>query len=145
MCLIRTRRTMIMHLYVWRPHIWWVSSGVWKALSRSSSGTSEVRCIWEDPLLGKPLSVAHLIGRQWCTCGAPRISSHWYLLPVAHAHWWPTSIGDRNSLQGKYYPNLLIPHKGSQRIYVSLNRWVINSAAPGNSLAHNGLSVATVL
>jgi hypothetical protein len=59
--------------------------------------------------------------------------------------WWPTSIGDRNSLWGKYYPNLLIQHKGSQRIYVSFNRWVVNSAAPGNSLARSGLSVATVL
>jgi hypothetical protein len=59
--------------------------------------------------------------------------------------WWPTSIGDRNSLRGKYYPNLLIWHKGSQRIDVSLNRWVVNSAAPGNSLARSGLSVATVL
>jgi hypothetical protein len=60
-------------------------------------------------------------------------------------HWWPTSIGDRNSLRGKYYPNLLIRHKGSQRIYVSLNRWVVNSAAPGNSLTRSGLSIATVL
>jgi hypothetical protein len=60
-------------------------------------------------------------------------------------HWWPTSIGDRNSLRGKYYPNLLIRHRGSQRIYISLNRWVVNSAAPGNSLARSGLSVATVL
>jgi hypothetical protein len=39
----------------------------------------------------------------------------------------------------------LIRHKGSQRIYVSLNRWVVNSAAPGNSLACSGLSVTTVL
>jgi hypothetical protein len=37
-------------------------------------------------LLGKPLSVAHQFGLQWRTSGAPRISSHWYLLPVAHAH-----------------------------------------------------------
>jgi hypothetical protein len=66
---------------------------------------------------------------------------------LAHARgvWWPTSIGDCNSLRGKYYPNLLIRHKGSQRIYVSLNRWVVNLAVPGNSLARNGLSVATVL
>jgi hypothetical protein len=69
-----------------------------------------------------------------CRCGT-----------TAGGHWWPTSIGDRNSLRGKYYPNLLIRHKGSQRIYVSLNRWVVNSAAPGNSLARSGLSVATVL
>jgi hypothetical protein len=61
------------------------------------------------------------------------------------ANWWPTSIRDRNSLRGKYYPNLLIRHKGSQRIYVSLNRWVVNSAAPGNSPARSGLSVAIVL
>jgi hypothetical protein len=61
------------------------------------------------------------------------------------SNWWPTSIGDRNSLRGKYYPNLLIRHKGSQRIYVSLNRWVVNSAAPGNSLTRSGLSVAIVL
>jgi hypothetical protein len=59
--------------------------------------------------------------------------------------WWPTSIGDRNSLRGKYYPNLLIRYKGSQRIYVSLNRRVVNSATPGNSLARSGLLVATVL
>jgi hypothetical protein len=64
---------------------------------------------------------------------------------VCRTGWWPTSIGDRNSLRGKYYPNLLIRHKGSQRIYVSLNKWVVNSAAPGNSLARTGLSVATVL
>jgi hypothetical protein len=36
-------------------------------------------------LLRKPLSVAHQFGLQWRTSGAPRISSHWYLLPVAHA------------------------------------------------------------
>jgi hypothetical protein len=45
-------------------------------------------CGWSAnlALLGKPLSVAHLFGLQWRTSGAPRISSHWYLLPVAHAH-----------------------------------------------------------
>jgi hypothetical protein len=37
-------------------------------------------------LLGKPLSVAHQFGLQWCTSGAPRISGHWYLLLVAHTH-----------------------------------------------------------
>jgi hypothetical protein len=35
-------------------------------------------------LLGKPLSVEHHFGLQWRTPGAPCISSHWYLLPVAH-------------------------------------------------------------
>jgi hypothetical protein len=69
----------------------------------------------------------------------------WTLLWLRMHPWWPTSIGDRNSLRGKYYPNLLIRHKGSQRIYVSLNRWVVNSPAPGNSLTRSGLSVATVL
>jgi hypothetical protein len=42
-------------------------------------------------------------------------------------------------------PNLLIRHNGSQRIFVSLNSGVVNSAAPGNILARNSLSVATVL
>src|SRR5215203_4106956 len=42
-------------------------------------------------------------------------------------------------------PNLLIRHKGRQRILVSLNNGVVNSAAPGNRLARKILSVATVL
>ncbi|KAK1625993.1 hypothetical protein QYE76_000308 [Lolium multiflorum] len=42
-------------------------------------------------------------------------------------------------------PNLLIRHKGSQRIFVSLNNGVVYSAAPGNGLARKSLSVATVL
>jgi hypothetical protein len=75
----------------------------------------------------------------------PLTSSYFNFCQPLGMPWWPTSIGDRNSLRGKYYPNLLIRHKGSQRIYVSLNRWVVNSAAPGNSLARSGLSVATVL
>jgi hypothetical protein len=37
-------------------------------------------------LLGKSLSVEHHFGLQWRTPGAPRISSHWYLLPVAHGY-----------------------------------------------------------
>ena len=41
-------------------------------------------------------------------------------------------------------PNLLIRHKGSQRIFISLNNRIVNSAAPGNNLAHNNLSVATI-
>ena len=42
-------------------------------------------------------------------------------------------------------PNLLIRHKGRQRILVSLNSGVVNSAAPGNRLARKSLSVVTVL
>jgi hypothetical protein len=71
---------------------------------------------------------------------------HIWLDPSTHVNPLMThKYRDRNSFRGKYYPNLLIWHKGSQRIYVSLNRWVVNSAAPGNSLARSGLSVATVL
>jgi hypothetical protein len=40
-------------------------------------------------------------------------------------------------------PNLLIRHQGSQRIFVSLNSGVVNSAAPENRLARKNLSVAT--
>jgi hypothetical protein len=42
-------------------------------------------------------------------------------------------------------PNLLIRHKGTQRILESLNNGVVNSAAPGNRLARKSLSVVTVL
>ena len=41
-------------------------------------------------------------------------------------------------------PNLLIRHKGSQRIFVSLNSGFVNSAAPGNRLARKSLSVVKV-
>jgi hypothetical protein len=54
----------------------------------SREGLHKLLPMWEGPftLLGKPLSVAHQFGLQWRTSGAPCISSHWYLLPVAHAH-----------------------------------------------------------
>jgi hypothetical protein len=103
------------------------------SLARSSFRPARYRC-WEFIQL-----VALLFWIVATDIAASYSSTYLY------DHWWPTSIGDRNSLRGKYYPNLLSRHKGSQRIYVSLNRWVVNSAAPGNSLARSGLSVATVL
>jgi hypothetical protein len=57
------------------------------ALRDSSSDDDDIAAIvnLNNTLLGKPLYVVHQFGLQWRTSGVPRISSHWYLLPVAHA------------------------------------------------------------
>ena len=58
----------------------------------------------------------------------------------------PQVLGIATIFEGRLFnPNLLIRHKGSQRIFISLNHGVVNSAAPGNRLARKSLSVVTVL
>jgi hypothetical protein len=61
-----------------------VSTDIFHTIVRDGDTARDVWKKITGPLLGKPLSVVHLFGLQWRTCGAPRISSHWYLLPVAH-------------------------------------------------------------
>ena len=39
--------------------------------------------------------------------------------------------GSQQSSRVVFHPNLLIRHKGSQRIFVSISSWVVNSTTPG--------------
>jgi hypothetical protein len=75
--------------------------------------------------------------------GAAELTTH--LLRLINILWSPLC---RINKFGFYFPRRLLRSPilvGHQWLFISLNRWVVNSAAPENRLARSGLSVETVL